>query len=259
MRHLVDGAQVVGHELRPGGAVQPHRQQLDVLKRRHQRVGSLPGEHRPHRLDRARNHHRHAIAQLLEHFLHADQAGLDVAGVLRGFEQQDVGAALDQSFRLVVVVLAQLVEGDAAGDRDGLRRRPHRARDESRLVRGREFFSGLAGELGGREVDVVSLGGQSEILQVAGGGVERIARDDIGTGLEIRRVNIENHVGAGQDQVVVAALVFGTAEVLCAKLARLDHRAHGAVEHQNALFRGRFQQFCTIFPTLHKCSPGGTP
>ena len=45
----------------------------------------------------------------------ASSAGFDVAGILAGFQQQHIGAALDQRLRLVVVVLDQFREGDAAG------------------------------------------------------------------------------------------------------------------------------------------------
>ena len=73
-------AQVVGHELRAGGAVEPDREEVDVLERGIERLDVLAGEHRAHGLDGAADHDREldarprAIARS-----DADAAGLDVA------------------------------------------------------------------------------------------------------------------------------------------------------------------------------------
>ena len=65
MRHLVQSADVVGHELRTGGAVQADREQIGVRDRGVERVGGLAGEHRAHRFDGARDHHRELEAEFL--------------------------------------------------------------------------------------------------------------------------------------------------------------------------------------------------
>ena len=68
-------------------------------------------------------------------------AGLHVARVLAGLEQQEVRAALHQRAGLLVVGLPQLVESDAAGDRDGLGGGAHGAGDEARPSRAVENSS----------------------------------------------------------------------------------------------------------------------
>ena len=63
---------------------------------------------------------------------------MHVDGVLHRLEQQHVDAALDQPFGLLLIGIGQLIESDAAGDGNGLGRRPHRAGDEARLIRSAE-------------------------------------------------------------------------------------------------------------------------
>ena len=83
-------------------------------------IGGLAGEHGAHGLDGAGNHDRDAAAELAHQLLNAEQAGLDVARILAGLEQQNVGAAFHQGLGLLVKILSKLLERDAAGDGDGL-------------------------------------------------------------------------------------------------------------------------------------------
>ena len=72
----------------PGRAVDADREQRRVHDRGVERLDVLAREHRAHRLDRDRDHDRHAPADLGERLLDADQPGLEVARVLRRLEQQ---------------------------------------------------------------------------------------------------------------------------------------------------------------------------
>ena len=86
-RHLVDGPDVVGHELRSGGAVQPDGEQVGGRNRRIESVGRLAGQHRPHRFDGAGDHRRDAHAILFGESFDGQQRRLDVACVLAGFDK----------------------------------------------------------------------------------------------------------------------------------------------------------------------------
>ena len=101
---------------------------------------------------------------------------------------------------------------------------------------------GLAREPGAFEVQLVGDLGHAVVgLRDAGRG-ERVGRDDVGAGAEIGEVDGAHRVRPRQiEQIVVAAhLAVPGVEARAAKAflvepERLDHRAHGAVEHQNAL------------------------
>ncbi len=107
---LVQRADVVGHELRAGGAVQADGQQVRMRHRHPECVDGLPGEHGPHRLDGSRNHDRNRVADVAPSLLDAQQPGLDVARVLAGLDQQKVHATLDQRHGLLAVGCLQLAK-----------------------------------------------------------------------------------------------------------------------------------------------------
>ncbi len=48
-------------------------------------------------------------------------------------------------------------------------------------------------------------------------------------------MNIQHHVGPGAHQVFVAALQRGAAKILSIQVPLLQHSAHSAIEHKNAL------------------------
>ncbi|MNK86739.1 hypothetical protein D3C87_1066570 [compost metagenome] len=98
--------------------------------------------------DGAGNHDRQLDPQFLEHALYGEDRGLGVQGVENGFDQDQVGAAFDQTLGGLGVVLHQFIEGHVAvagvvhvrGQRAGATCRTEHAGDEARLVRG---FQGL--------------------------------------------------------------------------------------------------------------------
>ncbi len=80
---LGERAHVVRHQVRTGGAVEAHVQEVGVEQRHRERLGVLPAEHRAGGLDGGRDRDRDLPARLGERPLDADQPGLDVARVLR--------------------------------------------------------------------------------------------------------------------------------------------------------------------------------
>ncbi len=59
--------------------------------------------------------------------------------------------------------------------------------------------------------------------------------DDVGAGVEIFAMYVQDYIWPGAHQVFVAAFERRAAEVLGGEVALLQHRAHGAVEHKDAL------------------------
>ena len=78
---------------------------------------------------------------------------------------------------------------------------------------------------------------------------EGVGGDEVGAGHGVGVVNVLDRLGLGQhQQVVVAAQVARpvgealAAELLLGEAVPLDHRAHGAVEHEDSLGRGGLQR-----------------
>ena len=177
--------------------------------------------------------------------------GLGVERVEDGLDQQQIGAAVDQPAHLLAIGGAQLVEGDGAEagignvrrDRRGAVGRAQRAGDKaaaavflSRLRRrfARQRRAGDVEFVGDALHAVIGLGDR--------GRGKRVGRDDVGAGAEVGEMDVAHRVRPAQiEQIVVAAhlavpgVEARAAIALLVELERLDHGAHGAVEHQNAL------------------------
>ena len=176
---------------------------------------------------------------------------LGVERVEDGFNQQQVGAALEQSLDLFRIGGAQFIEGDGAEagigdvgrDRSGAIGRPERAGDETRAA-----VLALR-EIGRRARKPCAL--DIELMRDALHAViglgnarrgEGVGRDDIGAGAEIGEMNVADLRRLTEDEeIVVAAHLTVPGIEACAAIAvlvepeRLDHGAHGAVEHEDAL------------------------
>ncbi len=208
--------------------------------------------------DGARDHHRQPDAALLEQFFDREDRRLGVERVEDRLDQQKLGAAVDEAARLLVIGGNQIVEGNRAEtgigdirrDRRGAVRRPERARDETAaavfLLREHRR---LAREPRAGEVQLVGDFLHAVIgLRDAGGG-KGVGLDDIGARTEIMVVNVADRLRLGEVEKIVVSphLAVPGVEARAAKRAlvepqRLDHRAHGAVEHEDALARGLAQR-----------------
>ncbi len=186
----------------------------------------------------------------------ADQARLQVQRVLGGLEEEQVAAALDQAEGLGAVVLGEVVPGDAAGHRDGLGGGAHRAGDEARPVGGRVLRRRRARDAGRRDVDRVVLGLEPVLGQHQRRRPEGVGLEDVGAGGEKALVDALDDVWTGQDEILVAALEVGTAEVLGAEIEGLDRRPHGAVEHEDALGEESLEKRRALCAVVgHGCGP----
>src|SRR5439155_601040 len=176
---------------------------------------------RAHGLERDREHDGNGTPGPGRAFLDAEERGLDVERVLLRLQEEHVGAALEEARRLLGVGGRHLLEGDAARDRDGLRARAHRAGDEARAVGRLAARARLAREPRRRGVDLAHLVLQAVLAEHDARAAEGVGLDDVRSRGEVALVHLADHVGAGEDQVLVAALVLGAAEVPGGEVATL--------------------------------------
>ncbi len=66
------------------------------------------------------------------------------------------------------------------------------------------------------------------------GAAERVGFDDVGAGFEILAMDIQHHIRPRLDQVFIATFKRRSTEIRGGQIALLQHRAHGAIEHQDA-------------------------
>ena len=114
-RVLAEEADRVAHVLGAGRAVEADDVDLQRLERRQrgadvgaQQHLAAVGQQRDGGLD------RHAAAGGLERLAHAEDRGLDLEDVLRGLDDQEVDAALEQAGGLLAEDLDELAEADLA-------------------------------------------------------------------------------------------------------------------------------------------------
>ncbi len=128
----------------PKGAVQAYGNRLGVADGVPERFGGLARQGTAGRVgDGAGNHDRQLDAQRFEHPLHSEDCRFGVECVENGFDQDQIGAALNQTFGRLGVVFHQLIKGHVAvagvvhvrRQRAGTAGRAEHARDETRLGR----------------------------------------------------------------------------------------------------------------------------
>ncbi len=210
--------------------------------------------------DRHRDHERQRLAGRLADLVDRDERGLRVQRVEDRLDEQDVGAAVDEPADLLGVRVLQLIEGDRAyrrvvdvrRDRQRPVGRPDRAGHEPGLLRrARRVLVGRGpGEPRGGDVDLVHERLQAVVALGDGVRVERVGLDDVGARLEVLAVNAADHVRPRQHEHVAVALEVVrmpgellAAEVRLLELVALDHRAHRAVQDQEALRQGAIESF----------------
>ncbi len=245
------GAQILGAER----AVEANGGRPGVPHRIPERLGQLPRQQAAGLVgDGAGDHHGHVDAAGFGNLGDGVKRGLGVQRVEDGFDQQQVGAAIEQAVDLLAIGFAQVVEGDGAvagvghigRDRGGAVGRAQGAGHETRLaVLGRN-----ARRCGAREFGAVAVELVGEVRHVVvglrdRGRGKRVGSDDVGAGAQVGGVDVLDRLGLGQDQqiVVAADVAVKIRKARAAKrgfvvLQGLDHRAHGAVEHQNAFAGG---------------------
>ena len=165
----------------------------------------------------------------------AEDGGLDLEDVLRGLDDDQVDAALDEAARLLLEDGDQLAEADRAERRvvggGEVAGRADRAGHEVLLA------DRLAGDLGGLAVDLERVLAEAPLLELESRALERVGLDHLGAGLDHRGVQLLDDVGTVEHERLVAApgeLVV----VLEREVVLLERGAHRAVEDDHAVAGG---------------------
>jgi hypothetical protein len=97
-------------------------------------------------------------------------------------------------------------------------------------------------------IDFACVRPEAIVFLCDAGGAERVGFDDVGAGAQVLEVDLAHHVGQRQVQhIAIAAQVDRVVGETCAAVvglaqaARLQHGAHGAVDHGDALLQQRGQ------------------
>ena len=238
---------------------EPHR----LLDRAEQPVGADAAVHAPgdrlgtpgrqrgqHPLDRLaggrfarchdgeRKHERHA-----RQLPHRRRTSLQRRPIGLGLEEDEVGAAFDQTLRLLD---DHLFDGRFVLRLD--RRRTDRTGHVHRPL-GR--VGHLAGQPGAGAQDFGQLLGQRELGQRRPIGPERVGRQHVGPGVAILRMNLPNELRIGKAQFIEAAI---REDVM-----PIDLGAHRPVEDEHAAGQGVLEGLVrhgnTLVPTLRVGTP----
>ena len=258
-----DLGDVSAHFLGAERAVEPDRKRRGMLYRIPERRRRLPGQQPAGAIrNRTGDHDRQPHAACLADIRDGGDRRLGVQRVEDRLDEQHIGAALDQAVDLFGVGHAQFVERHRAEARIGhIRRhrrgavgRPERTGHETRpAVFALRDIGCIAREPRALDVELVRELGHAVVGLRNAGRRERVGRDDVGAGAEIRQMDGAHRTRLAQHQeiVVAAHLAIPGIEARAAitflvQLERLDHGAHRAVEHQDALANQRAaeMEFC---------------
>ena len=152
----------------------------------------------------------------IEHRLHQDQ----------------VGAALDERGRLLLVGVPQVGVADLAERRE-LGARTDAARHPSGPVRRHEVVGRPSRQGHGGQVEFADPVTQAVLGEHRGEGAEGVGLHDVAAHLVERSVDLLDGVGPGHDQQLVAPFELRSAEVLGSELLDLQVGSHGPVEHDD--------------------------
>ena len=228
-------AHVLGHLLRPGGAVQPDQRHVEGVD-----DGGRGGDVRPDQqgaggLDRDLHEDRRVGAGFRPGELGGVDRRLDLQRVLAGLDQQRVDPAGDQAAALFGQRGLERVVGDVA-ERRQLGAGPDRA-DHVAVTPVGEALRRLAGELGGEAVDLVGTVGELELGQRERRAAEAVGLDHVGAGLEIAAMDLPHQIRAGQVEHLGAVLA-PPVVALDLQIEHLHARAHAAVAEQDLVGEG---------------------
>ena len=228
---------VLGHLDRAGGAVEAERRDRIAAKSRRRRGDLRAEQHGAGGLDGDRHHDRHVLrrlAAIVESLQTRVDGALDLKKVLTGLDEQRVGAAVDETTRLLGVALEHALPGDLS-QREQFGAGSHRPEHEAGLVGGGVGLAGGPRDLGGLLVEVVGPGdeflvelGEDELV-----GPEGVGLDGVGPGGEVALVDLLDELGAGADEDVHTVLPPEVVPV-DGEGHRLESRTHRPIEKQDA-------------------------
>ena len=200
-----------------------------------ERFDVLAGEHRAHGLDGDGNHHRNGLAEFAAEIVDGQDAGLDVARVLAGFEQQQIGAAFDEAFGLIVEILAQLSKVMPPVTLMALVVGPMEPATKRGFAAVENSSAALRASSPARRLISCALSPRPYSARTSGVPPKELVSMMSEPASQILAMNVENDVGTGDHQILVAAFEMRPAEILGGEIGLLQHGAHGAIQDEDAL------------------------
>ncbi len=134
-----------------------------------------------------------------------------------------------------MIIISKLFESDAAGDADGFGGGAHRACHEAGFGRSRKIVSGFARERGSDSADFAGASAQSVFREDDRRAAEGIRFNNVRASFEIFSVDGADNIGASDHQIFVATFQLRAAKIFSREIGLLQHGAHCAIQHQDAL------------------------
>jgi hypothetical protein len=228
-RRAGQGAQVLGHLGRAGGAVHPDRVDAQGLQDGERGSGLRSQQHGSGGLHGDVDHHRKVDAAGGGGPVGGDHRGLGLQQVLAGLDLDGVGPLVDHRLDGLLIDVADRGEADVAQGRQ-FGAGPDGAHHEPRPVRGGGGVGGLTGDPGGGSGELDRPLRDVVLAQSGQVGAEGVGLDEVGPGGQVAVVDVADDVGAGDAEDLVASLEPG--EVVIGEIRGLQHGAHRAVQNE---------------------------
>src|SRR6185437_11503946 len=235
LRVVTEIAHRVVHLPRAGGAVEAD--DIDVIDiERGQRGGDLCAQqHRAGLLQRDLRLYGNALL-LRSHRVHSGRDGdLGLQNVLRGLDQQNIDARLNQRAHLLDESRQHRVKTDVA-ERWQLGRGANGSCDKARPVWCGELCGSFARQLHRCLIDLGHAVFEAELAEHNPGGAKGVGIDDVRAHTQILGVNVADHLRTAEVQHLTA--VFFAPEIVERRVHVLNKRTHGAVVDDDALVDG---------------------
>ncbi len=195
---------------------------------------------------------------LVEGFVDARDRGFDFKDILRGFDEQHIHPAADQTDCLLTEYLGEVVEGDIRKlriiGRWQFPGRSNRTGNKTRLPCFPGIFIGkLSSEPGSGFIDLDHAILQAIFLHRDAVGAEGVRLEHVHADLEERAMDLFHGFRVGDDKKVVASVVLLAAEVFGSEVLHLQAGAHRPVEDEDFLFEGVEIASVCVFAFGHIC------
>ena len=195
---------------------------------------------------------------------YSEHGGFGVERIEDSFDQNNIGAAFDQTIHRFQIIFYQLIKGYVARagiiyirrNGTGAAGRPEHASHKTRfgrILRG-HFIAEFSRQTRRGKVEFVAQVFHVVIGHGNARGVEGIGFQNVGTGFKVSALDLADHVWFGDaEQIVIARdihVVISKARAAIIRLLQLvalDHGAHTAIQNQDALFDGVFEGGLSYF------------
>ena len=203
----------------------------------------------------ARNHNRQFKTDIVKIFFYCEYGRFCVERIENSFDQNNIGAAFNQTIHRLQIIFDELIKGDVARtriiyigrNRTGAAGWPEYTGNKAwlgRIARG-EIVAEFARKFGGGKVQL-----EAQVFHVVIGhgnarGVKGVGFQNVRTGFKISALDLADYVRFGDaEQIVIARDIHvvirkaRAAIIRLLQLVTLDHGAHTAIQNQDALTDG---------------------